>query len=759
MEEGATPRGVRIIEYMRRRTFAFELLTFFAALLAGRICLKGTMSPFGLAFIAAAAMSGCNVHFAAVGAIVGSLFLSGQLRIEPASASALFYGLHLFWNKLRPRAESHERLFLMCISFLVLIPVFHADGVAGLQAGLMAGGICVFGALVMQNALRTLRQLSRRHVLTDAEQISISAFFGILLLSVTDVVAFGFSLPVVLLLCFSMIAALARGMAGVAVSVALAAVLTLGGEFTLMFAGSLAACTLAGASLRKMESLGVLGGFVACSLLVGTYVFTAPHTINLINLALAGAAFLVIPREKMLALCAYFDGEKNRERYAKKAMRRIRERTAADMRHMSNVCREVAGLFKPKKMEKEPSDALMQWTAQAAYGVCADCPMRVLCWQDSQAAAESVYAMLQSHERGERLRIKKPFDPSCKHMPQMAAAAWQAQNQYLVQRAMQEQTAQQYSFINRQLIGICDVIEQLSHRVEEDCWLDEELEHILLRGLDKRNVRALSVDATYPNGRLQVCLRLPPSYLTDTGKVLEYVNAVLKRRMRLLATHTDGRTCILIMEEAAELAATFGTAGMPIQKNGISGDSTGERRLENGRVLYALSDGMGAGETAKLESESAIRMLFDLYSIGLNRDVALASVNKLLLERRADMYATLDAVSIDLSSGTAEFIKYGAPPTFIARGSKVHEVHAEALPAGILPEAIPAISTATLRKDDTVVLFSDGVLDALGSETKSVISEAVSAKLDCRELARSILERAQSMGQEDDMTVMVIRIA
>ena len=72
---------------------------------------------------------------------------------------------------------------------------------------------------------------------------------------------------------------------------------------------------------------------------------------------------------------------------------------------------------------------------------------------------------------------------------------------------------------------------------------------------------------------------------------------------------------------------------------------------------------------------------------------------------------------------------------------------------------MPAIQTAKLRRDDTVFLFSDGALDALGEQTQSTITEALAKTQDCKKLSELLLQRAKSCGQEDDMTVMVIRIA
>lgn len=749
----------RFLQYVKRRAFLGELLTFFVALLLGRICIAGDIAPFGLAFLAAASISGCNAHYALAGAVFGEILLQAEPQYPAVCACVLYYVMHLLWNCWSRKNAKLDQLFLLFLAQAALLPIFYAGDVPTLLRALINIGLCEFSALAMQSALRTLRMLGNRHVLSDAEQVSISLFFGILLLAVTDVQAFGFSLPVVLLLVFAMIAALARGVSGVAVSVALGVVLTVGGDFTLMFVGSLAACTLAGSLMRRMDTIGVFGGFLACSLVAGTYVYTASHTINLLNLAVSGAVFLLIPRTYLLALCAYLDADKNRERFSEKAMKRMKEHTARDIRQTVSVCREVARLFEVPGEQQDPADAQMQWTAQAAASVCMDCSLRKMCWRDPRLAAQAVSAMLQAHERGERIRIRRPFDPSCKHMPQMAAAAWQAQNQYLVQSALRQQTARQYQFVNRQLVGICDVIETLAQRVSEECWLDEDLERGVAQSLDRHGIRVFGVDASFPHGKLRLDVRVSATYVDQPLPVCEAVRAAIRRPVSVLSARKEGRQGLLVLEEAQPLRAVMGTASAPISRSGVSGDSTGERRMPMGRVLYAISDGMGAGESARSESQAAIRLLFDLYDSGFSRDVALESVNRLLLKREQDMYATLDALYLNLRSGQAEFIKCGAPPTFVYRADCLHTVAAEALPAGIVDEATPAIQRARIRKNDAIIMFSDGALDALGERTQQAICEALDDVPDSQTAADRLLEAALASGAEDDMTVMVIQIA
>ena len=209
----------RFLQYIGRRAFPGEMLTFFAALLLGRVCIAGDIAPFGLAFLAAATIAGCNPHYAFAGAVFGQVLLQQAPQYPAVCTCVLYYVMHLLWTCWSRREETLDRLFLLFLAQAAMLPVFHASDVASLLRALINVGLCEFAALVMQSALRTLRALGSRHVLSDAEQVSISLSFGFFLLSVTDVQAFGFSLPVVLLLLFAMVAALSRGVSGVAVSV------------------------------------------------------------------------------------------------------------------------------------------------------------------------------------------------------------------------------------------------------------------------------------------------------------------------------------------------------------------------------------------------------------------------------------------------------------------------------------------------------------------------------------------------------------
>lgn len=206
----------RLLLYVQRRAFIGELLMFFTALLLG------THLPVRRCCSVRAGISGscnhcdCNAHYTFLGAVFGAILLQSPPQYPAVCACILYYVIELLWSHWSPPVCKTGPLVSVVPGTGDPPAVFFAGDVQTLLRALINIGLCEFSALVMQSALRTITSLRKRHVLSDAEQVSISLFFGILLLSVTDVQAFGFSLPVVLLLVFSMIAALARGVSGVA---------------------------------------------------------------------------------------------------------------------------------------------------------------------------------------------------------------------------------------------------------------------------------------------------------------------------------------------------------------------------------------------------------------------------------------------------------------------------------------------------------------------------------------------------------------
>ncbi len=203
-----------------------------------------------------------------------------------------------------------------------------------------------------------------------------------------------------------------------------------------------------------------------------------------------------------------------------------------------------------------------------------------------------------------------------------------------------------------------------------------------------------------------------------------------------------------------------GIAQLAKGQAGLSGDSYLVRELEEGRLLIALSDGMGTGYAAAEQSAGALEALEGLIATGMDPVLAVRSTNAVRRALGGDSYATLDVALIDLVAGEVASLKIGAPETYLWRGDGVQVLRGEALPLGVLPEAEATVQHLSLRAGDRLVLVSDGVLETMPGQRGAWL-EAILATLGGRDpqfLAEAILDAAlgRRSAPRDDATVLVV---
>lgn len=143
-------------------------------------------------------------------------------------------------------------------------------------------------------------------------------------------------------------------------------------------------------------------------------------------------------------------------------------------------------------------------------------------------------------------------------------------------------------------------------------------------------------------------------------------------------------------------------------KSEISGDTSIQTKLRDGKLMMALSDGMGSGPRAKKSSSTVIKMLKRLLTTGFDKDVSIGLINSSInINSSEETYATIDISVIDTCAGNIEFIKNGACPTFIKTNNKVEVVKAISLPAGIVDNIDLVVYDKDLKGGEIIVMCSD----------------------------------------------------
>ena len=315
-----------------------------------------------------------------------------------------------------------------------------------------------------------------------------------------------------------------------------------------------------------------------------------------------------------------------------------------------------------------------------------------------------------------------------------------------------------------QLCGQAHALQSLSERMGEDCAEATRARASICAAMPTLRARPDALSVCVLEGNLHVWLSVR-SDEAQADRLETALTAALGKRMELLESHAH-RSAMLFVERP-RLRLSVGRSALPIAGEDISGDSTASERLDAGRYLLAISDGMGSGRAARTESRATLTLLHQALRAGFSRSDALRTINGLLVACRGDeMYATLDLCVINLDSGEAALEKFGACPSFLLRGGKCKRIGGDALPLGILDAVRPRTLAARMQPGDLLLMISDGIFDAFGSEDASLLHAlgglASSDRMPTPQrfadtLLRRALDRSGGVAL-DDMTVLAVKL-
>ncbi len=209
--------------------------------------------------------------------------------------------------------------------------------------------------------------------------------------------------------------------------------------------------------------------------------------------------------------------------------------------------------------------------------------------------------------------------------------------------------------------------------------------------------------------------------------------------------------------EAADFVCETGKAAMNGRES-VSGDCSSGFSDGLGNMYFIISDGMGSGSRAALESSMTVSVLTRLIKSGIGAAAAVKLVNLILLSKDPDeVLSTVDLLKINLFSGRADMIKAGAAQTFFRTGGSVKTIESRTLPVGIIAPAEFEEKTLHLADGDCAVMLSDGIRgESLAKARELILSEGYSSQ-DC---ADRIMEYDCEKGKPpfDDRTVLVVKL-
>jgi serine phosphatase RsbU (regulator of sigma subunit) len=199
----------------------------------------------------------------------------------------------------------------------------------------------------------------------------------------------------------------------------------------------------------------------------------------------------------------------------------------------------------------------------------------------------------------------------------------------------------------------------------------------------------------------------------------------------------------------------------------VGGDYFDVFPLDNNRTAFLLADVSGKGLGAAIVTTMLQGALSGM-TLGTDPARVINHVNRFLCDHaEVGRYATMFFGILD-DDGHLEFINAGHPSPFLIRHGVAQEPFSEgSYPVGLIPEAQYAVSRLKLEPGDTLVLFSDGVTEAMDPDEQMFgvprLRELLTGQMECPldQLQKCVLEAvenfARGASQADDLTLLIVR--
>ncbi len=771
-----------------------NILLYVVAFFASMVSIVDGLAPFGLAIFAAACSSGVIAFPVFIATLIGTLIGFGTgATLNYILTSFVFLVLMLL---VRPHLQEESRnekkklgMHLMASYFMVqALKIFSASFMVSdvLEVILQCLMIYIFYKIFV-NSIPVLKELGSTKVFTAEEAIGASLLVAIAVCSIGDFTVFSFSIRNILCVLLVMMLAWQNGaLVGTTTGVTLSVMLNLMGfgspELIAIYA-------LAGMIAGALSRTGKVG--IALCMVVGvaaiTFLHDVPYLQYIKEVIIAGIGLFIMPNKiainiedlvgktKLLPVTRENRLESNQDTIYKlntmsetiEEIAKSYEEAAATIveENKKTDCQEKnKAIFKEDlklNLENIQDNILYEDLADMENGIVDD--IFELLIKKEEIESEDLLEVFEKHNSFifgvDDDEMKKRIERQIYQAVKNINYTYQISK---VNFIWKKKSSESNKIMSEQLNTVSKVINKMAKGIQETkIAREEEKEEKIIRLFEQKGISCQEIEIRKEkNGKYKVKIES----LKPVDTKIEIIEKILAKELGEKTIWKSKAETTDYYESADKYSLNIGISKTTKNKSEISGDSSTQIKLQDGKYLLAISDGMGSGEKAKKSSKMAINLLEKLLASGFDKESSIELINTALNTKfEEDMYATLDLTILDLYNANAEFVKTGACPTYIKTNENVKIIKEETMPAGMVSEVELASFDRDISDGEIIVMCSDGILESAGQNKEEWLKDILEEiKTDnVQKIADIIIREAIDNGlgiAKDDMTIIVAKV-
>ena len=740
-----------------------QLAVFGVSVLVSSASILGELSPFGIAL--AAAMPTTHLLWCVTGVVSGYVFLNA-IDVGLLYTAAVLITVAFRWVLAHREEASARWPGVISAGFGVVLSRLALSGAMGLTGlnlaviaseGMLAMGMCYFFTITIEafQKQKSIRSFS------NLQLASLLICLSVGLISLSAVQVLGLSLGRVTAAVLTITAAyLGKEAYGSVTGVLTALAVSLAAPEMLLFMGAYPLGGLvSGLFSRQSKVLGSVAYGVCCTMMATLLPQQSVAPAFIIEWFLGCALFLLIPSKLLgaLPLGQGADSMVKSERVKKIVGYKLRA-TAGGLETISH---KIQTLYK-RLDELQTTDPSCVYHA-AADQVCKNCGLCPYCWDQNYSETSDCLGkgvqQLQATGRLNGTDLPLYFAKRCIRLGSLVDAMTDQFAQYQNNQAV----VRKLSYVKGGVIGQMESLSKLLYNVSEqvDALEDVDMQsskqiYQLLMDMGFAPLDVLCTTSEVKGAKIELKLDCD-----ITEKQRAYIGSELSeycdRNFDSGVCRQDGEATLLCYSELPPMVLKKGSCQIAAGR-GHCGDSFEVFGGEDGYSYCILSDGMGTGDFAAIDSTMTCNVVSTVLKAGFDVDGSIDLINSALAVKTGDeTISTIDLLRFDCFTGDCLLVKGGSPNTYVLRGGKVLRLGKPSLPIGILQSVTLDKSQVRLRVGDVLLMVSDGAV----GEDETFISRQLALLRDKepQEIATAICELARhSIGSKDDITAICFKV-
>ncbi|MDZ5254659.1 stage II sporulation protein E [Clostridium sp. LIBA-8841] len=760
------------------------IMSMVAGILISRVYLDMTfgvvqvLAPFGLAYlIAITNYEKKYILASSLGVVVGYATLFNKPISFPAYIIIAAIITIISMSKVAKKTRN-------IISFIIIFSILFAYGVLVGKSDFIlylinAASVTALAFpiyYVVSYTLKCVEEINTQHFFSIDEIVSIELFLCLLIVGIGTVSVYDVSFRnIVAILFIIALAFISDTNMGASAGITMGIILGFTTGNLMESIAIYGACGLVAGIFRESGKFFTALSFNIIFVIVTLYsgIF---NNILFIEVLVGTGIFLLIPKKLYNKVSLEINKDKKVDYFSEVRFSKIKDELTDRLKDFTDVLsimgKSLNNLVSNDKLAiKNKGNALVE---NLSDRTCSECDMRYMCWKRELHQTYNAFSELIINYENNSGTFPHELEKKCIKKYALMKNLEDIMNIHMINETLRNRLGEGRKILSNHINNMSVTIGEIVDEFGNELHLCTDIEKNIKKSLLKYGIKFGSLICyNDKNGRIKVKMQMENCMGAQNciKTVLPIISESIGKNMSIGSEgcniNSKNNMCEVVIEESPKYHVTSHVAVATKEGEKFTGDSYSYGRTKDGNYITVISDGMGSGPEAGLESKVSVEIIEKFMEVGFDEKIAIDAVNAIMSIKFSEdeKFSTLDMNKIDLYTGDAKFMKVGAIESFIKRGNKIEVINSNTLPFGVLEE--PDIDTVEKQvgNGDVIVSISDGILDVKNDgsfDTTWLIEFLKNTKYrQPKELSVAILEKAKELSggkAKDDMTVVVSKV-